>query len=109
MDRAGCIQFFSAEFGKHHKNCFSVGRTALNECSLLHSRQLMREAALVPTHHRGQCLLAHLAFAKAGESRQHTKLRTGESRLLCDIPPNTTEHIFSHKQEGMPDPKFLRR
>jgi hypothetical protein len=61
--------------GKHHENSADIDRMALNECSPLHSRQLMREAAFVPTHYAGQRLLAHLTFAKGGESGQNTKLR----------------------------------
>jgi hypothetical protein len=76
MYRARSIQLFSAEFGKHYENSFPVNMTALNECSFLHSRQLMREAALAPSHHAGQRLLSHLTFAKGSEARQNSKLRT---------------------------------
>jgi hypothetical protein len=108
MYRPGSIELFSAEFGKDYENSFPVSMTALNERSFLHSRQLMREAAFVPSHHAGQRLLSHLTFAKGSEARQDSKLRTCNSGRLRDVPPDATQHIFTHEKEGMPDAKLTR-
>ncbi len=74
--RASSIQLFSAESGKGDEDSFPVSTTALNKRSFLHSRQLMREATLIPSHHAGQRLLPHFTFAKDSEARQYTKLGT---------------------------------
>jgi hypothetical protein len=76
MYRASSIQLLSAELGKRNEDSFPVRMTALNERSFPHSRELMREAAFIPTHRVGQCLLLHLTFTNASETRQYTKLRT---------------------------------
>jgi len=73
--RARSFQPLSAEFSKHDENSVPVRMAAFNESALLHSRQLVREAAFVPSHDPGQCLLAHFAFAQRGETRQNSKLR----------------------------------
>jgi hypothetical protein len=74
--RASGIQLFSAEFGKSDEDSFPVNPAALNKRALLHARQLMREATLIPVHHAGQHLLPHLTFARASEARQYTEFRT---------------------------------
>jgi hypothetical protein len=73
---ASSIQLFSAEFGKGDEYSFPVNTAALNKRSFLHSRQLMREATLIPSHHAGQHLLPHLTFAGGSEARQYTKFST---------------------------------
>jgi hypothetical protein len=73
--RARSFQLLSAEFSKHDENSVPVRMAAFNESALLHSRQLVREAAFVPSHHSGQCLLAHFTFAQCGETRQNSKFR----------------------------------
>ena len=73
---ASSIQLFPAKSGKDNEDSFPVSMTALNEVSFLHSRQLMREATLIPGHHTGQRLLAHFTFANGIEARQYAKLRT---------------------------------
>src|SRR5580692_11193448 len=74
MNRAGGGQLFPAVCGKRHKNSFPIRRSALDECSFLHARQLMREAAFIPGHHSGKRLLAHLTLAYGCETRQNAKL-----------------------------------
>lgn len=75
MYRARSFQPLLAEFSKHDENSVPVRMAAFNESALLHSRQLVREATLVPTHDPGQCLLAHFTFAQRGKTRQNSKLR----------------------------------
>ena len=73
--RARSFQPLLAEFSKHDVNSVPVRMAAFNESALLHSRQLVREAAFVPSHDPGQCLLAHFTFAQRGETRQNSKFR----------------------------------
>jgi hypothetical protein len=56
------IQLLPAKLGEHDENIVPVRATTLNERSFTYSRQLMGKAAFVPTHHRGQRLLPHLAL-----------------------------------------------
>lgn len=58
----------SAQLGKHDENSVAVYLPAFNESALLHSRQLVGKTAFVPSHHPGQCLLAHFTFPDRGET-----------------------------------------
>jgi hypothetical protein len=77
VDWPRSLQLLPAEFGENYENGVLVGTAALNERSFLHSRELVRETALVPIHHPGQGLLPELAFAKVSETRQDSKFRAG--------------------------------
>jgi hypothetical protein len=79
---------------------------AFNESALLHSRQLVREAAFIPTHYPGQFLLAHLPFPNRGQTRQNSEFRTGECGCLRDVPTDATQHIFAHTSERVPHTEF---
>ncbi len=109
MYRAGNIELFSSNFSKDDKDRVSVNTAALNQRSLLHSRQLMREATLIPCQHGRQVLLPHPTFATGSETRQDAEFRTGEPRSLDDVAPNTIQHILVQEPESMPDTKFLWR
>jgi hypothetical protein len=102
VDWARSIQLLPAQFGNHYENGVLVGTSPLNECSFLHSRELVREAALVPVHHPGQGLLAEFTFAKTGEARQHSKFRAGKSGCRRNVTPDAAQYVFAHKPEGMP-------
>ena len=109
MGRASGIQLFFAESGKYNEDSFPIRTTALNERSFLHARQLMRQAALIPSHHAGERLLPHLPIPKRCETRQDPKLRPRKSGRLRNVPPNPAQHIFVHEPEGMPDTKHVWR
>lgn len=81
---------------------------ALNEEALLHSCELVRETALSPIQQLGQCLLAHLTFAKIGETSQNSELRPGNSGCGREVTPYPAHHIITHQFDGMPDAKFAR-
>jgi len=96
--RTSSIQLFSAELGQGDEDSLPVHTASLNQRSFLHSRQLMREATLIPGQHAGQHLLPHLTFARASEARQYSEFRTRESGRLGNVPPYATEHILVHEQ-----------
>jgi hypothetical protein len=108
MNRPRSVQLRAAMFGKHHENDALAGITTLDELSLLHPREVVRKAALVPPHRLGQRLLAHLTFAESGETRQNSKVGTGKASPLRDVAPHPFHHVFAHKFEGMPDTKLMR-
>src|SRR5580704_19677226 len=97
--RVRSIQFLPAEFCQHDENSIPSCRTPLNESSFFHSRQLVREAAFIPTHYPGQFLLAHLPFPNRGQTRQNSEFRTGKCGSLRDVPTDPTQHIFAHTSE----------
>ena len=108
MYRTSSIELFLPEWGQDDEDGLRVYTPSLNQRSFLHSRQQVREPTLIPGQHAGEHLLPHLAFAEAGQARQHAEFRAGESGRLRDVPVNAGKHIFVHEAEGMPYTKLLR-
>ncbi len=109
MNRHCGIQRLPALPGEHHDDGTLVGFPALDQASLLHPSELVREAALVPAHALGQSVLAHLAFAKAGKTREDSKLGPGQRSLSDEVAPDPAQYVFAHRSKGVPDAKFPGR
>jgi hypothetical protein len=109
MNWARGVQHLLAVFSNCHENDALLGLTALDEFSLLHPGELVRETAFVPPHTPRQVLLAHFAFAEVGKAGENSELGPGEAGCFGDVTPNAGQNIIAHKLKGVPDTKFLRR
>jgi hypothetical protein len=74
MYRTRSLEPLAANRGQRDQNRVPLGTTAFDQGACLHSGQLVRETAFIPTHHVGQGLLPHLAFSNRGEAGQNSKL-----------------------------------
>jgi hypothetical protein len=106
VDGHGRIQSLPAQPGELNEDEALVGWMTLDESSPLHPGELVREAAFVPPQTLGERLLAHLAFAKGGKTRQDSKVGSGKPGGLGEVSPNPVQYILAHEPEGMPDAKF---
>jgi hypothetical protein len=109
MDRHGSVQSLLAELCEQHENRSLVRFLSLDESSALHPGELVGEPAFVPSKALGEGLLAHIAFANAGEAGQNCELWAGKTGRCCEVTPDAGQYVLAHKAERMPDTKFLRR
>lgn len=86
----------------------AVGTFTLDESSILHARQLVREAALFPFHRLGERLLAHFALAETDEAGEDAELRPGKPGRLRNVSTYPSPDLFPHVLKGAPETQFLR-
>lgn len=108
VDGARCLQLLASVLGEHDENDTLFGLAAFDELSLLHSREVMGEAALVPAQTFGEVLLAHLAFPESGEAGENSEVWSREAGGFRDVAAYAIQYVVPHHSEGVPDTELLR-
>ena len=102
VDWSGRIDLLSTgRRGSHEDSAAGIG--AGDEAALFHARELMGEAAAMPSHGRGEFVLTQLAVANVDKPTKHPVIRIGESGGGANLFRDARPHGLGSRLPGVPE------